>query len=297
MRILRFAIVSLKSLGVDNKYCWDIKNGVSQDITNHNVQDEIADVSETVIHLAAVSGIKPCNENAYKAERLNADATLELASACSRSGSVKKFIFASSSAVYGEAENYLIDESHECHPRSLYGETKLKAEDCIDYQYGEFEVVVLRKSNIYGFGQFWKGSTVIDKFIDCYLYQKPFIISGDGTQKRDFVHLMDVVRLYKDIALMPRVRTGIYNVGGPESVSINRIADMVNEIGASVFGYRVDVQHSKGSDEAAWHDFIYDSMKARMEFQFIPRFRIQDYLKERMLFHLRDNQRGITGSA
>ena len=88
----------------------------------------------------------------------------------------------------------------------------------------DFKVFIVRKSNVFGRGTFCKDVTVMEKFIDNYLKKKEIGVSGTGVQKRDFVHIMDVVRLYSQIALSEKARSGIYNVGGNGNVSIRELA-------------------------------------------------------------------------
>ena len=200
---------------------------------------------------------------------------------------IRRFIYASSSSVYGEAESFSITEEHTTSSRTIYGKTKLIGEECLKFAGNKLDVIVLRKSNLYGYGLTWKGKTVIDSFIKSYLDKQPIKINGNGTQKRDFVHIMDICSLYSRIARSRKARTGIYNVGGPETLSMNRLANMVNEIGLDIFGYTVPITYLPQDNGSAWHDFVYDCQKARMEFQYVPKFTIDYYVRERMLIALR----------
>ena len=267
---------------------YDIKKSPEEDITKPETVKRIANSNATVlIHLAGLSGVKDCEDDSRRARCVNTKATLELARACKASG-FKRFIFASTSSVYGETSQYVIDERHPTQPRCEYGLTKLKAERILDLSVKGFEVAILRKSNVYGYGTYWKGRTVIDAFIKQYIDQNPFRITGAGLQKRDFLHIHDAARLYAQIAKSKRVRSGIYNVGGGEVISIRALADLVNNIGESVLGWRCDIEEiPSNSKEASWHDFRYDYQKAQMEFQFKPALTLDDYIKERFLYEIR----------
>ena len=274
-------------LQVPNLRRFDLETG--DDLLYSTVQDLVVNRSDVIIHLAALSGLKACNERYKLADMVNHEATIQLAEKA-KAGGVKRFIFASSSSVYGEAYKYLIDETHLTRPRNVYGETKLKAERISFLADDSFEVVILRKSNVYCFGMKWKGETVIDKFIESYLRKESIKINGTGTQKRDFVHIMDVVSLYGKIAMMPKVRSGIYNIGGTETISIRALAHQINDVGEAVFGYRVPIESIEGPTGAGWHDFKYDFSLAKMEFQYNPVFYIDDYLKERFLYEQRQKE-------
>ncbi len=263
---------------------YDIQTG--QDITDKRLRSEIVKDAGVVLNLAALSGIASCNQDPRLAKRVNEDACVELAKEAKRAG-VRRFIQASTSSVYGETSRYRINESHPTEPRSLYGKTKLKAEKILSLSDEEFEVVILRKSNIYGCGMFSKPNTVIDSFLRSYLTKEPMKIAGNGYQKRDFLHIMDVVRLYSQIVQADKVRSGIYNVGGSETMSINQLADTVNEIGNASCGWRVPLEYIQTDGGMTSHEFVYDYSKARMEWQYKPVFTVRDYISEHLFAEMR----------
>lgn len=258
------------------------------DITNRKIRDEIVKDCDVVLNLAALSGIKSCNDDPKGAKKVNEDACIDLAKAAKKAG-VKRFIQASTSSVYGETSKYRINEAHPTEPRSLYGKTKLKAEKILSLSDDSFEVVILRKSNIYGCGVFSKPNTVIDSFLRAYLDKQPMKIAGNGQQKRDFLHIMDAVRLYSQIAKADKVRSGIYNVGGSETLSINQVADLINEIGKDSCGWTVPLDYVETDGGMTSHDFVYDYSKCRMEFAYKPAFTVRDYICEHLFAEMRRN--------
>lgn len=281
--------VVCEMLKVPNECRYDIANDPwGEDVTKEDVINEIALGAHTIVHLAATTGIAECEKEPQKTRRLNVESAIELGREAKRLGA-SRFIFASSSAVYGEASRYIIDESHPLTPRSLYGKTKLEAEKGLLALADEnFRVVCLRKSNVYGQGLSWKGGTVLDNFIDKYLKREPMKLSGSGMQRRDFVHVMDVARIYSQIAIRPQVRSGAYNVGGPETVSIRGLAEMVNKVGESVLSYRVPIETMDAPEGVGWHDFVYECSKARMEFGHVPGFTLDYYVRERCMQRIRE---------
>lgn len=264
---------------------FDIVNG--DDCTLEDTQSDLVTLSDTVVLLHAISGIKACEAKPELAMATNAESVIDIALKAKQAG-VRRLILASSSSVYGEINRYVVDEQHEVKPRSHYGFTKLTAEKILDQASETFELVILRKSNVYGWGTHWK-PTVIDSFLDQYLRREAITLEGTGQQKRDFADLMDVVRLYGQIATAKKVRSGIYNVGGGEALSVRAVAELVNNLGEAVFGYRVPVV-SRGQDTGAsgWHDFRYDYSKATMEWGFRPMFTVQDHVKARLKQAMRD---------
>lgn len=277
--------IMAKLMGVPARNCYDIKSG--RDITDHAIQTTLTTSSDAIIHLAAISGIKACEENRTYSELLNVTTTVNLAERSKEAGA-ERFLFASSSAVYGEACSYSMCEEHPVDPRSFYGDTKLRAEQILGLADRRFKVIVFRQSNLYGYGTIRKGITVLDKFLDAFVKHEPMTITGSGAQKRDFVHVMDVARVYAKVSQARKVRSGIYNLGGKESISIRALAEMVNSIGEAILGYRVPIEYKPANDEALWHDFQYDSSKARLEFQYEPIFTLDDFIKEALMLHLRE---------
>jgi len=273
------------NLPLENRY--DILDANNQmDITKSSVTDLVCQQCDVIVHLAAISGLKACNDNPDKSHDVNTEATITLAEKAKKSG-VKRFIFASSSAVYGEAQQYRMDESHPCEPRSIYGKQKLEAESILKLACKNFEVVILRKSNLYGYGLSWKGITVIDQFIERVIKGDPLTITGNGSQRRDFLHVLDAVNVYAKIAKSPKVRSGIYNLGGSETPSIREIAEKVNDTSESIFCKRSEIKFIEDKLGIVSHDFKYDSSKARCEFQYSPLLNIDFYIKERLLIELR----------
>lgn len=273
-----------KKLSIPKESRFDIINSPDDDVTKEATQRRIASY-DTIIHLAAISGIKACGEDKVASYLVNTLSVIQLMNMI-RKNPDKRIIFASSSSVYGETSEYRLTESHPTNPRSEYGKQKEEAESTV--RYSSCNWIILRKSNVYGEGIFHKGYNVIDKFITNYISRKSITMSGDGSQKRDFVDVMDIVNLYAKIAQRDKCRSGIYNVGGPETLSVRSIAEMVNDIGESVFSYRVPIETDNDSVGTGWHDFKYDWSKARMEFMYEPKFTIDDYIKRRMMETFRD---------
>lgn len=150
---------------------------------------------DLIFHLAAKINVE---ESYVKPElywEVNVLGTKLIVESMVRMG-VKRLIFISSAAVYGDPVYLPINEKHPLNPLNPYGETKLEAEDIIR-QYlerGDVEAVVVRLFNAYGPRQ--EGNPyagVVQKFIERVSMGKPPIIFGDGLQTRDFIYVKDVV--------------------------------------------------------------------------------------------------------
>lgn len=147
-------------------------------------------------------------------------------------GGVKRFVFASSCAVYGEVDDLPIGEDNLPDPLSPYAESKLVGEEkCREYGLEGLETVILRYFNVYGPRQGEsRYSGVITKFFDRLEKGKPPIIFGSGKQTRDFVYVEDIVRANVLALKKEGVSGEAFNVGGGASVSINELCGIILDI-------------------------------------------------------------------
>lgn len=148
---------------------------------------------DAVIHLAARAGVRPSLAEPLTYEAVNIRGTLNLLEAARQVG-VKKFVNASSSSVYGENQKVPFEEGDPLlAPASPYGATKLGAEALVQVyarQYG-FAAASLRFFTVYGPRQ--RPDMAIAKFADLMLQGQPIEIYGDGSAKRDFTFVSDIV--------------------------------------------------------------------------------------------------------
>jgi len=229
----------------------------------------------TVVHLASMSGIKKCKDDPTSFAS-NVVGTKNLTDAAIKKG-VKKFIFASTSAVYGSTKDYLMSEEHSKDPVTEYGKQKLEAESYIKEIKNH---IIYRKSNVYGKGLLVK-TTVIDNFIQKALTSEPIEIQGDGKQTRDFIHINDTINAYK-IALRT-TRYGTYNIGsGKDALSIQDIANIVNENCHQVLGYRVPLVKTPKREDRDWKDFVYSTKKAKDTLNFESTYHVLDEVRNRL---------------
>ena len=186
---------------IDNLSTGDIKNipqGVPfycEDINSENLKEIFLIEKPTfVIHQAAQVDIQTSQKNPTHDAKVNILGLLNVLE-CSVRHQVKKFVFASSAAVYGNPDYLAIDESHPLRPQSAYGISKSVASMYLELfakLYG-LEYVVLRYSNVYGPRQGLKGEGgLIPSLIVRLFKQEAPIIYGDGSQTRDFIYVKDV---------------------------------------------------------------------------------------------------------
>jgi len=185
-----------------------------------------------IFHLAAVSSVIDSLERPREVHDINLTTTLALLEAAAKHG-VKRFVFSSSAAVYGDAGEEAISEDTPKNPLSHYAVQKLASE----YYCGVYhnlhglETVCLRYFNVFGDRQ--RGDSpytgVITKFLTSAREGRPLTIYGDGSQSRDFVHVRDVAGANFAAATKDAgaVAGCAFNIGTGYPVSVNRLAAMV----------------------------------------------------------------------
>jgi len=185
-----------------------------------------------VFHLAALPRVEPSIQEPVKYHYSNVDSTLKLLNAC-RIAKVKKFVFSSSSSVYGDPEESPTKETSPMDPMSPYALHKLIGEEYLDlfHKLYDFNSVSLRYFNVYGAGQPTKGSyvPVMGIFFRQRRNGQPLTITGDGTQSRDFVNVEDVAKANVKAALadLPPGHHKI-NIASGKNFSINEIAKSIS---------------------------------------------------------------------
>ena len=146
-----------------------------------------------VVHLAAQTSVNYSISNPYFDAEMNIMATIKLLEACKKY-SIKKFLTASSAAIYGDPKYLPIDENHPAKPMSPYGLSKLTMEKYI--QISQVPYIIFRFSNAYGPRQkSSKESGVVAIFDNAMKNNEDIKIFGDGSQIRDFIYVEDIANI------------------------------------------------------------------------------------------------------
>lgn len=212
---------------------------------------------DTVFHLAAQGGVRSSWGDGFADYlSLNALATQRLLEAARAEG-VARLVYASSSSVYGEAEQYPMHEDALPAPRSPYGVTKLAGEHLCRLYAAEHGVptVSLRYFTVYGPRQ--RPDMAIHRLIEHGLAGTPFPLFGDGHQRREFTAVDDVVAATMAAATADLVPGEVVNVAGGAETSLADLIDLVGDvIGRPVVVDRQpaatgDVARTGGSTERA----------------------------------------------
>lgn len=167
---------------------------IKGDILDKKLLNKLLPNTDAVYHLAA----KVTVQNSFGNEKIYYQTNVEgtkLLLNLSQKYKIKKFIFASSAAVYGDQSQLPICEIAKTQPISILGKTKLQAEKyCREFKTKGLDTVILRFFNVYGPGQNPAFAGVVSHFIEDIKQNKKLQIYGDGTQIRDFVYIDDIVQ-------------------------------------------------------------------------------------------------------
>ena len=207
------------------------------------------DGADVIWHLAGQPGVRLSWSDGFaRYESCNVLATQRLLEAA-RTTEVGRFMYASSSSVYGNAERYPTLESDRPEPFSPYGVTKLAAEHLCGLYAANWGVptVSLRYFTVYGPRQ--RPDMAHHRLIEAALDQTPFPLFGDGDQVRWFTYVDDVVDATHRAGLTPDVDPGtVLNVSGSEFVTLGRLIDLVGDaVGQPV---PIDRQPAQAGDAA-----------------------------------------------
>ena len=187
--------------------------------------------AEVVVHLAAQAGVRSSWGASFDTYiENNIRATQLLLEAC-RDAEVGRFIYASSSSVYGDTDDLPMREGGVCSPTSPYGVTKLTAEHLARVYWGSFGVptVSLRFFSVYGPRQ--RPDMAFRRFFEAIRAGRPIEVYGGGVQRRDFTYVGDIIDgLMASIDAAPG---SVYNLGGGSEVTLNdAIAVLAGVVGS-----------------------------------------------------------------
>jgi UDP-glucuronate 4-epimerase len=206
-------LLAVRKAGVLRFYEGDIRD---QDLVRRVFQEH---QPHAVIHLAARAGVRPSLEQALLYESVNVRGTLVLLEE-SRAYGVNKFVFASSSSVYGIADRVPFNEEESLNlPISPYAATKLAGEKlCFTYSHlYDLSVACLRFFTVYGPRQ--RPDLAIRKFTERIDRGRPIPVFGDGSSSRDYTYIDDIVEGVMAALFYPG-RYDIFNLGNSSPIDL-----------------------------------------------------------------------------
>lgn len=228
---------------------------VEGDVGDRDLVVRLTENADFVFHLAAMVSVPESVREPDECVRNNVNGTLNVLHAAAKHG-VKKVVFASSAAVYGDNPDVPKTEDMLPEPLSPYAVTKLDGEHYIRFYNHQFGLagVALRFFNVFGPRQDPNGAyaAAVPIFIKRAFANEDIVIFGDGKQTRDFVYVKDIVGAMRFVAESGDAK-GVFNVGYGGTLSINELAREVKRFSGS--SSRIihqkerpgDVRHSSAS--------------------------------------------------
>jgi nucleoside-diphosphate-sugar epimerase len=226
-----------------------------------------------VFHLAGQAGVRKSWGRDFDVYiRDNVEASQRLLEAVVGT-SVERFVYASSSSVYGDNAQLPVREDTYLQPLSPYGVTKLAAEHLVHLYWANHGVptVSVRYFTVYGPRQ--RPDMAFNRFFSAALHDKPIPIFGDGEQTRDFTFVSDAVSAA--VAAGTRGRPGsVYNIGGGSRVTLNHVLDLISRIA----GKPLSLQRQPAQKGDMRHTYA-DTSLARRDLGFNPQVALEEGLK------------------
>jgi UDP-glucose 4-epimerase len=278
----------LAAAGADVTVVDNLVNGKRENLAGTKCRLEVADIRDTdrmaqllagvdaVLHLACL-GVRHSIHAPRENHDVNATATLELLR-LAREREVSRFVYVSSSEVYGTARWAPMTEVHPTFPMTVYGSTKLAGE-CYTRAYWEtyeYPTVVLRPFNAFGPRCHHEGDSgeVIPKFMLRTMAGREMVVFGDGTQTRDFTFVSDTARGIIVAAYSERAIGQTINLGQGEEIQINLLAEEV----AAVAGGEPRIVHDDPRPGDVLRLFA-DSTRAKELLGFQPEVSLREGLR------------------
>lgn len=242
---------------------------VAGDIRDYNSCLSCCAGIDTLVHLAANTGVSPSVENPRQDMEANIIGTFNMLEAA-RLSNVKSFIFASSGAPVGEVE-LPITEDKAPKPVSPYGASKLAGEGYCSAYYRTYglKTIALRFSNVYGPGSTHKNS-VVAKFFRNALIKKPLEIYGDGNQTRDLLYIDDLLNALM-LSALSDIGGEIFQISSQKETTVNEIASLIREIVKSKKGVEATILYGSRRTGDVIRNYS-DISKARQMLGYAPRY-------------------------
>lgn len=242
----------------------------------------LLDGVDWVFHQAAQAGVRASWGNEFsRYTECNVLATQRLLETILQVQGIKRFVYASSSSVYGEQTVFPIEEQAQLHPLSPYGVTKLAAENLSTLYYHNFGVptVSLRYFTVYGPRQ--RPDMAFHRFSKAVIEHTPIRIYDDGYQTRDFTYVSDIVEANIRAATSEAAIGEVMNIAGGSRVTIQQVLQLLREIS----GMPVDVAF-EAKQHGDVRDTFADTSRAKQLLGYQPLVSLQEGLTQEFEYAL-----------
>ncbi len=250
---------------------------VNGDIRSCDTVEQAATGCDAIVHLAAVASVQASVDDPGGTHQVNLVGTLNLLEAAKKQG-IRRFVYASSAAVYGDTRDLPVSETTQLKPLTPYAADKLAGEHYIEFYRRQYnlEPVIFRFFNIFGPRQdpLSPYSGVISIFLQRALAHQAITVFGDGEQTRDFVDVADLVRLLEHAVTMAESVAEPMNVGNAKQTSLNQLLAAIQDFAS----HPLDIRYSEPRPGDIRHSCA-DNQRVKEQMGFHNQYTIADGLK------------------
>lgn len=251
-------------------------NIVNGDIRDLKTLEKYIENQDCIIHLACISNDPSFELNPVLGKSINLDCFEPLVKLAVDHG-VKKFIYASSSSVYGVKNQENVTEETSLEPLTDYSKYKMLCEKILlNYRTDKFETVIIRPATVCGYSPRQRLDVIVNIFVNHAFNNKKIIVFG-GSQLRPNIHIDDMTRIYIELLDIKtsNIKFPVYNIGF-ENHKIKDIAELVKNCFYKI-GEKIDIIFQETNDLRSYH---IDSSKVKKELNFEPKKTIKHAVED-----------------
>ena len=245
---------------------------INGDIRDRNLLERVMPGCDAVIHLACISNDPSFELNPELGKSINYDAFFDLVAVAKDSG-VKRFIYASSSSVYGVKSDDNVTEDLPLEPLTDYSKYKALCEDVLlKVQSPDFTTVVLRPATVCGYSPRLRLDLTVNILTNYAVNARRITVFG-GNQKRPNIHIDDMAAVYLRLLEAPsdQIAGKVFNAGY-QNHTVTELAETIR----SVVGRSTEIVTTPSDDNRSYH---ISSEKIRRELGFVPTHTIEDAVR------------------
>lgn len=232
---------------------------------------------DAIIHLACISNDASCQLDEALSTAVNYDAFEPLVLAAKGAG-IRRFIYCSSSSVYGISNAPDVTEDHPLIPLTLYNRYKGMCEPLLlKHQSEDFECVIIRPATVCGFAPRQRFDLTVNVMTRDAIMRNKITVFG-GEQKRPNLHIKDMCDVYKLLLMAPKnlIAGQTFNVGA-QNMKVKDIAKLIQEVVQEEFGRMVEIETQASTDNRSYH---INSEKIFNALGFRPKFTVEDAIRD-----------------
>ena len=251
----------------------DKLNIIPGDIRDEKKLSKIIEGNEILIHLACISNDPSFELNPKLGKSINFDAFEPIIKLSVQKG-IKRFIYASSSSVYGIKKEKNVKEDMSLEPLTDYSKYKVQCENILlNYKSNNFETVIIRPATVCGYSKRQRLDVIVNILSNLAYHKREISVFG-GSQLRPNIHINDMIRAYEVLieANANKVNGEIFNAGW-ENKSVNEIANTVQKN----MGNDIKITRTSTNDNRSYH---ISSEKIKTVLNFETKFTIDDAVKD-----------------